>query len=296
MKHFKIYLWVLTLSVLSSCKTNSKKADAYGNFEAVETVVSAETAGKIMKLEVEEGKLYEKDMSVGLIDTTAFWLQKEQMQSQKEAIRSKLTNLKAQLKVLDQQLKNTQADQTRIHQLFEKNAATSKQKDDIDGAVDLIKAQQQALVAQFDGIEKETQVVDAQIALLNDNIRKAKITQPITGTVLAKYAEIGEIAAPGKPLYKTADLHQLELKAYITGNQLADFVLGKQVNVLIDATSETIELQGIISWIASSAEFTPKTIQTKEERTDLVYAIKVRVGNDGRLKIGMPGEVHLINH
>ncbi|HPE43783.1 MAG TPA: efflux RND transporter periplasmic adaptor subunit [Bacteroidales bacterium] len=296
MNKSKIYLWLLILSILSSCQPNNEKADAYGNFEAVEVVVSAETAGKIIHLKVEEGKLFEQGKSVGLVDTTAFWLQKQQLQSQKEAILSKLTSLKAQLKVLDQQLKNSQTDQARVHQLFEKNAATAKQKDDIDGAVALIKTQQQALIAQFGGIEKETQVVDAQIAQLNDNIRKAQIMQPIKGTILAKYAEAGEIAAPGKPLYKTADLNHLDLKAYITGKQLADFVLGKQVNVLIDGTNEATELKGTISWIASSAEFTPKTIQTKEERTDLVYAIKVRVGNDGRLKIGMPGEVRLINH
>ena len=200
------------------------------------------------------------------------------------------------LQTAENQLKNSQADQARIHQLFEKNAANSKQKDDIDGAVALNKTQQQALIAQFGGIEKETQVVDAQIAQLNDNIRKAKIVQPINGTILAKYAEACEIAAPGKPLYKTADLNHLDLKAYITGKQLADFVLGKQVNVFIDGTNEATELKGTISWIASSAEFTPKTIQTKEERTDLVYAIKVRVGNDGRLKIGMPCEIRLITH
>ncbi len=296
MKNNKIYLWLLVLAVFTSCQQNTEKAAAYGNFEAVEVIVSAETAGKMLLLNAEEGQNYHKGELTGLVDTTSLWLQKQQLEQQKAAILSRLSALKAQLKVQDQQLENSQRDQARIHQLFENNAATAKQKDDIDGAVELIKAQRQAIIAQFDGVQKETQVVQAQISQLNESIRKSHITQPLDGTVLAKYVEAGEIVAPGKALYKTADLSFLDLKAYITGIQLTDFILNQEVKVLIDGSNDAIELPGTISWIASSAEFTPKTIQTKEERTDLVYAIKVRVGNDGRLKIGMPGEVHLINH
>ena len=296
MKHIKLYFCICSLLLITACKQNTEKADAYGNFEAVEIVVSAETAGKIQLLDVAEGQTIERGKLVGLIDTTSIWLQKQQLKQQQQAIKSKKTVLEAQLKVQDQQLENSLRDQQRIHQLFDKNAATAKQKDDIDGAVALIKAQRQAVKAQFDGIKEELQVVQIQIEQLNENIRKSEIRQVVDGTILAKYAEAGELASPGKALFKTAHLETLDLKAYITGKQLTDYVLDKEVEVLIDGPNEMIAFPGKISWIASSAEFTPKTIQTKEERTDLVYAIKVRVGNDGRLKIGMPGEVHLINH
>ncbi|MBU1368345.1 MAG: efflux RND transporter periplasmic adaptor subunit [Bacteroidetes bacterium] len=289
---------ILSISALGlyACTNHEKTADAYGNFEAIETLISAQTAGQILEFEIHEGDLLQAGQAIGLIDTVDLWLKKAQLNQQKNVIRSRKIVLQAQLKVQEQQLANNSRDQKRIHQLFDAGAATQKQKEDIDGAIALISNQIAATRAQYTGIEAEIQVIDSQIAQINETLQKSILRNPIEGTVLNKYAEPGEIATPGKPLYKIANLSFLDLKAYITGIQLTDFILNQEVKVLIDGSNEAIELPGTISWIASSAEFTPKTIQTKEERTDLVYAIKVRVGNDGRLKIGMPGEVHLINH
>jgi HlyD family secretion protein len=222
------------------------------------------------------------------------WLQKQQLEDQKAAILGLLLALKAQLKVQYQQLENCLLDQASIYQLFKNIAIVAKRKDDVKRAVELVKAQRQAIIAHFDGIKEKLQVVQAQIVQLNKNIHKSHIAKPLYGTVQAKYAEAVETDAPGKALYKTADLSFLKLKDPITAKQLGNFVLNQEVKVFIDGSNHTIELPDRISWIASSAEFILKTIQTKEERTDLVYAIKLRVGNDGRLKIGMPNEVHLI--
>lgn len=289
---------ILSISALGlyACTNHEKTADAYGNFEAIETLISAQTAGQILEFEIHEGDLLQAGQAIGLIDTVDLWLKKAQLNQQKNVIRSRKIVLQAQLKVQEQQLANNSRDQKRIHQLFDAGAATQKQKEDIDGAIALISNQIAATRAQYTGIEAEIQVIDSQIAQINETLQKSILHNPIEGTVLNKYAEPGEIATPGKPLYKIANLSFLDLKAYITGKQLTDFILNQEVKVFIDGSNDAIELPGTISWIASSAEFTPKTIQTKEERTDLVYAIKVRVGNDGRLKIGMPGEVHLINH
>lgn len=289
---------ILSISALGlyACTNHEKTADAYGNFEAIETLISAQTAGQILEFEIHEGDLLQAGQAIGLIDTVDLWLKKAQLNQQKNVIRSRKIVLQAQLKVQEQQLANNSRDQKRIHQLFDAGAATQKQKEDIDGAIALISNQIAATRAQYTGIEAEIQVIDSQIAQINETLQKSILRNPIEGTVLNKYAEPGEIATPGKPLYKIANLSFLDLKAYITGKQLTDFILNQEVKVFIDGSNDAIELPGTISWIASSAEFTPKTIQTKEERTDLVYAIKVRVGNDGRLKIGMPGEVHLINH
>jgi HlyD family secretion protein len=294
MKSNKIYLWLLMQAILTSCQQESEKANAYGNIEAVEVVESKETVGKILLVNAEEGKTYQKGELTRLVDTTSMWLQKQQLEDQKAAILGLLLALKAQLKVQYQQLENCLLDQASIYQLFKNIAIVAKRKDDVKRAVELVKAQRQAIIAHFDGIKEKLQVVQAQIVQLNKNIHKSHIAKPLYGTVQAKYAEAVETDAPGKALYKTADLSFLKLKVPITAKQLGNFVLNQEVKVFIDGSNHTIELPDRISWIASSAEFILKTIQTKEERTDLVYAIKLRVGNDGRLKIGMPDEVHLI--
>lgn len=294
MKSNKIYLWLLMQAILTSCQQESEKANAYGNIEAVEVVESKETVGKILLVNAEEGKTYQKGELTRLVDTTSMWLQKQQLEDQKAAILGLLLALKAQLKVQYQQLENCLRDQASIYQLFKNIAIVAKRKDDVKRAVELVKAQRQAIIAHFDGIKEKLQVVQAQIVQLNKNIHKSHIAKPLYGTVQAKYAEAVETDAPGKALYKTADLSFLKLKVPITAKQLGNFVLNQEVKVFIDGSNHTIELPDRISWIASSAEFILKTIQTKEERTDLVYAIKLRVGNDGRLKIGMPDEVHLI--
>ena len=271
MKSNKIYLWLLMQAILTSCQQESEKANAYGNIEAVEVVESKETVGKILLVNAEEGKTYQKGELTRLVDTTSMWLQKQQLEDQKAAILGLLLALKAQLKVQYQQLENCLRDQASIYQLFKNIAIVAKRKDDVKRAVELVKAQRQAIIAHFDGIKEKLQVVRAQIVQLNKNIHKSHIAKPLYGTVQAKYAEAVETDAPGKALYKTADLSFLKLKVPITAKQLGNFVLNQEVKVFIDGSNHTIELPDRISWIASSAEFILKTIQTKEERTDLVY-------------------------
>lgn len=282
----------LLLIALVSCNRNAETSDAFGNFEATETIVSSLASGQLMQLNIQEGDLLEANQVIGMVDTIDLSLKKAQMLSQKSAILSRLSAVNAQLEVNKQQLINSRIDQQRIGKLFADGAATQKQKDDIDGTVKLIERQMIATQSQSESIRSEAIALDSQVAQLNESIRKAMVINPIKGVVLNKYAESGEVVAFGKSLYKIADLSTLELRVYVSGSQLSHFAIGDEVIVLIDKTKDKTEnLKGKISWVSATAEFTPKTIQTREERVDLVYAVKVRVANDGRLKIGMPGEI-----
>ena len=290
-KNLLILLFLLMIALVS-CNRNTETSDAFGNFEATETIVSSLASGQLIQLNLEEGDLLEANQIVGMVDTIDLTLKKAQMQSQKSAVLSRLSAVNAQLEVNKQQLQNGRIDQQRIYKLFADGAATQKQKDDIDGAVKLIEKQMTATQSQAESIHSEAVALDSQVAQVNESIRKAMIINPIKGVVLNKYAEAGEVVGFGKSLYKIADLSTLELKVYVTGSQLSKFAIGDEVDVLIDKSrDETENLSGKISWVSSTAEFTPKTIQTREERVDLVYAVKVRVANDGKLKIGMPGEI-----
>ena len=287
---------LFVLISLSACRQAEKKSDAYGNFEAIEVTVSAQATGQLLQLQIEEGQHYSNDMQLGIIDTTDMHLKRLQAISQYTAVLSKLATINAQAEAQDQQLQNLALDKERINKLFVAGAATQKQRDDIEGAFALAKKQLAATLAQKQNVAAEAEVVQTQKDQATELIRKCYITQPIDGIVLTKFAESGEVVTFGKPLYKVADLSTLDLKAYISGHQLIDFALGQEVEVVIDksATEEKV-LKGKVSWIASNAEFTPKIIQTKEERVDLVYAMKVKVKNDGSLKIGMPGEIRIIH-
>ena len=289
----KSKIWILFLTGLAACSGENGKSDAYGNFQSDEIIVSAQATGEIISMKVDEGQVLDPAQVVGLIDTTSLHLQKKQLNSKKKAIASKTANIHANIEVQQQQLQNLQKDLQRIQNLYENGAATEKQLTDIRGAVDLVKKQIRATRTQLDGIGDEISALNDQIALVNEKINKSFIRNPVKGTVLTKYADKGEFAAMGKPLFKIANLETLDLKSYISGDQLDDIKLGQEVNVLIDKNKkEYSSMKGTISWIASSAEFTPKTIQTKKERVNLVYAVKVRVENDGSLKIGMPGEIN----
>ena len=287
-----LILSFLLLIALVSCNRNTETSDAFGNFEATETIVSSLASGQLIQLNLEEGDLLEANQTIGMVDTIDLSLKKAQMLSQKSAVLSRLSAVNAQLEVNKQQLQNSRIDQQRIYKLFADGAATQKKKDDIDGAVKLIERQMMATQSQAESIHSEAVALDSQVAQVNESIRKAMVINPIKGVVLNKYAEAGEVVGFGKSLYKIADLSTLELRVYVTGSQLSKFAIGDDVVVLIDKTKEKTEnLSGKISWVSATAEFTPKTIQTREERVDLVYAVKVRVANDGRLKIGMPGEI-----
>jgi HlyD family secretion protein len=287
----KISIIILATIGLISCNKNNDKADGYGNFEATEVTISAEANGEIEYLKLEEGDVLEPNNQVGLIDTTQLHFNKQQLIASKSTVYSKSENVLSQIKVLQEQLKTTLIEKKRIQNMFAENAATKRQVDEIDGKVSVIQEQIKSVQTQNAPIVNEVKSIDVQIQKINDQIQKSKIINPIKGTVLSKYAEPNEVTAFGKPIYKIADISEMTLRVYISETQLSNIKIGQNVTVKIDSENEMKSFTGTISWIASSAEFTPKVIQTKEERVNLVYAVKVNVKNDGSLKIGMPAEM-----
>lgn len=281
----------LILINLVACNKNNDKANGYGNFEATEVTISAEASGKIEYLNLEEGAIVYPNTQVGLIDTTQLYLSKQQLIASKNTIASKSGNVLSQTAVLNEQLKTTLIEQKRIQNMFAENAATKRQVDEINGKVNVLNEQIKSIKTQEAPISNEQKSIDVQIEKINAQIQKCKITSPFQGTVLAKYSEENEITNFGKPLYKLADLTTMTLRVYISEKQLNQIKVGQKVTVKIDTQEDMKSYPGTISWIASSAEFTPKIIQTKEERANLVYAVKVNVINDGSLKIGMPAEM-----
>ena len=288
----KIVFTSLLVAVLS-CKDKNSEADAYGNFEATEITVSSEANGKIEFLEVEEGNKIAKNKIVGVIDTTQLHLNKLQLLASIQTISSKSTNVLSQRRVLGEQLKTAKMEQNRILSMYKESASTKRQVDEIDGKVSVIQEQMKSVETQNAPIVNEVKSLEVQIKKIEDQIKKSKIENPVKGTVLTKFAEPNEITSYGKPLYKIADLSEMTLRVYFSETQLPSIKVGQEVTVSIDEKEGMKTYKGKISWISSSAEFTPKVIQTKEERVNLVYAVKVIVKNDGVLKIGMPAEVKL---
>ena len=288
----KLQLIALAFLTFGACKNGEKKSDAYGNFEAVETIVSSEMPGKLLLMEAKQGDQIDAGKLIALIDTTELYLKKLQTQAQLEASETKKQNVTAQINVLKEQKKNVQTTQQRIIKMFADKAATQQQMDDINGQLNVLDKQISATNTQFQLIASEMEVVKRQLDLFNEQLSKCQVKSPAKGTVLETYLETGELATPGKPILKMADLSNLELKVYVSGAQLSSVKLGSEVKVLIDSGAKEMQtMSGKIIWISSESEFTPKIIQTKEERVKLMYAIKIVVPNDGSLKIGMPGEV-----
>lgn len=288
----KIQIIALSLLIIGACKNGEKKSDAFGNFEAVETIVSSETGGKLISMEVKQGDLLETGKLIARIDTTEIILKKLQTEAQLIASETKKQNVTAQINVLKEQKKNVQTTQQRIAKMFADKAATHQQMDDINGQLNVLDKQVSTTNTQFQLIASEMEVVKRQLDLFSEQLTKCQIKSPIKGTVLETYLETGELATPGKPVLKMADLSNLELKVYVSGAQLSSVKLGNEVKVMIDSGAKEMQaINGKISWISSESEFTPKIIQTKEERVKLMYAVKIVVPNDGSLKIGMPGEV-----
>lgn len=285
---------IVLLLGLISCRNSEEKADAYGNFEAIQVTVSSLSNGLLMVLNIEEGQLLEPHKVYGIVDTLDLHLKRQQAISQHQAVLSRIATVDAQTKVQKQQLTNLGIDRERIRQLLASGAATEKQSDDIEGAYRLAELQMKSTTTQNQSIKAEAEVILKQVEQINEQIQNCYITSPMNGIVLTKFAESGEVVTFGKPLFKIADLNILEIKAYISGDRLVDFKIGQEVQVIVDKSkNENKVLTGTVSWIASTAEFTPKTIQTKDERVDLVYALKVKVKNDGSIKIGMPGEIRI---
>lgn len=287
-------LFLAITVLLAACSGRNNLSDAYGNFEAVEYLVSAEQQGKILEFNITEGSLLEKGMVAGFIDTVPLHLQREQLHSKILAIEAQRSAVSTQVNVEESQKKTLLIEKARLEKLLEDGAATGKQMDDLNGQLRTIEARINATRSRYDAINAEKQALEAQVNIIADQLGRCFIINPVLGTVLEKYAEKWEMAVPGKALYKIADLSTMILRVYISGDQLAYVRIGQEVEVIID-DPETLDhpLKGRITWVAGKSEFTPKIIQTREERVNLVYAVKVEVNNDGRLKIGMPGEVRL---
>ncbi|GGW61703.1 HlyD family secretion protein [Winogradskyella epiphytica] len=295
----KKHKYILGLSILAtsffSCGNDNGKADGYGNFEATEITVSAENSGKLLQFDLKEGDLLTKEQFIGYIDTIPLALKREQLEVSKAVISSKSKGVLSQINVLNAKLKTANTNKNRIQNLIKDNAGTQKQLDDISGEIDVIKNQITSVEIQNAPVVNELKSIDVQLKQIDDQIQKSKIVNPIKGTVLTKYAEPNEITAFGKPLYKIADLSTMQLRVYISETQLASIKIGQEVTIKIDDADAMKTYKGRVSWIASEAEFTPKIIQTKEERVALVYAAKIDVTNDGSLKIGMPAELWINN-
>jgi HlyD family secretion protein len=291
-KTIAFILIALSAGIISGCSKNDKRSDAFGNFEAVETIVSSESSGKLVEFNVEEGRTLDANYVAGYIDTVQLTLKKKQLEATKNLTRTKFKNVSSQVAVYQEQKRVALKEKDRIERLLKDNAATGKQLDDIVGNIDVINKQMAAVETQNNTTNEELKNYDVQIKQIEDQLSKSTIINPVTGTVIIKYVEQNEVVNYGKPLYKIADLSVMELRVYVSGSQLPEIKIGQIVKVLIDNGKDDFRtLEGEISWISSKAEFTPKIIQTKEERVNLVYAVKVRVKNDGSLKIGMPGEV-----
>lgn len=285
--------WVIGMV---SCTSNQMEPDASGVFETTEVIVSAKGSGEILSFRIEEGQEVREDEVVGCIDTTQLALTNRQLAANLLATQDKKLDEHRQVASLRQQIENLQREKQRYAALLAKEAATQKQVDDFDYQIEVLHRQLAASLEQLASsnrsIDSQAEGIRAMLAQADDQLRNALITSPITGTVLTKYAERGEYATPGKPLFKVADMSAMKLRAYITAPQLTTLRIGQQVTVYADyGEKESRAYPGRVEWISDKAEFTPKTIQTRDERANLVYAVKIAVVNDGMIKRGMYGNV-----
>ena len=293
----KRIVYIAAVVLAASCGTEAE-FDAQGMFEATEIVVSSEATGRILNFEVEEGMAVEANQMVGAIDSVQLHLQRKQLVAQQSALLGSRPDVKKQVAALREQIAKQNEELRRVENMLKDGAATKKQKDDIEAQIKILERQLDATLSTLDKntstINNNSAALEAQIAALDDRISKCRVISPIGGIVLVKYAEAGELATVGKPLMKIADLDNIYLRAYFTSDQLAKVNLGDEVKVVADfGGEERYDYTGRVAWISSESEFTPKTIQTKDSRANLVYAVKIAVENDGRLKIGLAGEVIL---
>lgn len=283
----------LLLATLAACGDDDTP-DAYGNFEAVEVVVSSQTSGQLLEFTPQEGDRLPLGALVAVIDTMQLALERQQLLAQRSASGSRGTEVSRQVEVLAVQRDIARRTYERTKRLFDEQAATIQQLDQAERDYRVLTEQIQALQAQQTSVGLDARAIDARAAQIRDRIAKSRVTNPVAGTVLVTYARSGEFVQPGQPLYKLANLDTLELRAYVTEPQLASVKLGQQVQVTVDRGKDRLAIPGRVAWIASRAEFTPTPVQTRDERADLVYAVKIRVPNrDGSLKIGMPADVRI---
>jgi HlyD family secretion protein len=284
-------LILIAAAILSGCNNKADEADAYGTFEATEVIVSAETSGRILKFDVTEGSEIEKETEIALIDTALFHLQKAEINAGMKSVRTRINTIDAQNDILNQQIENLKINIARIENMLKDDAATKKQYDDLTGQVAVLQKQIAANNTQKISIAAELSVYKSKRATLNEQLTRSNVKSPLKGTIIEKYSEAGEVTAAGKPLVKIADLSLMKLKVYVSGAQLGSLKIGEECTVRVDAGEKGYaSFPGTISYISGKAEFTPKIIQTKEERVTLVYAVTIDVKNDGTMKSGMPGE------
>ena len=290
--------FVIIVLVITSCGRSKEIYDATGIFEATEIIVSSEASGKLMEFNVSEGQRVSVSQQLGYIDTIQLYLRKKQLLASVDAVVSRSYDVAKQIAAIKEEIATMQRERERTERLIEANAATGKQLDDINSRIAVLEkqlaAQRSTLESGNTSIARESSALEIQVAQIDDQLLKSKITSPIDGTVLVKYAEKGELTAVGKPLFKVADTNEMILRAYITAQQLTQLKIGQSVAVYSDyGDADTRRYDGIVTWISDKSEFTPKTIQTPDERVNLVYAIKIAVKNDGLLKIGMYGDIQL---
>ena len=296
MKTLKNTMLFLAALLPVACSNNKTDYDASGIFESTEVIVSSQVSGQLMEFTVTEGQQLQAHSYLGYVDTTQLYLKKQQLMASRTAVSSRSTSVPRQIASLKEQIATQKRELARFGNLVKLNAANQKQVDDIQSQLSVLEkqlaAQTELLVNNNQGISGESTALESQIAQIEDQLLKSRITSPIQGTVLTKYAEQGEFTAPGKALFKVSDMQQMYLRAYITSDQLTQLKQGQSVTVYADFGEDKMRTYpGTISWIADKAEFTPKTIQTRNERANLVYAVKIAVTNDGYLKNGMYGEV-----
>ncbi len=293
----KLIIIIVLLSILNTgCDRNKNQSDAYGVFEADAVIVASEVQGQVLQLPARRGKQIEEGSLAALIDTTQASLKIKQIEAQFATVRARRKSVEAQIAVYEEQKINLLTNRKRIEAMLKDGAATQKQLDDLVGEINMADRQIANVRTQFIQINSELDVLEAQRAVNLDQLQRSWISAPVSGTILETYIEKGELATPGKSLFKIADLNELSLKVYVSGAQLPHVKIGQEVQVLVDKSeTDNQSFRGKVTWIAPEAEFTPKIIQTKEERVKLVYAVKIAVVNDGTLKIGMPGEIRLVS-
>ncbi len=283
------------LLVLNSCKNEEEQSFAFGNFESEDILIPSETSAVIIQMNVNEGDEIKAGVLIALTDTLQFHLQKKQLLATRKAVMARIEQINAQIHVQNVNISNLERELKRSANLFLEDAATKKQMDDLEGKLELAMAQLKSLESQKLSVYAENDAKNAQLSQIEDQINRAFIDAPVDGRVLETFVEKGEMAVTGRPVINLADLKELILRVFIDGNQLSSVGLGDKVKVLYDGPDGLNSIEGTVSWISPEAEFTPKIIQTRENRVNLVYAVKVRVPNDGSMKIGMPGEIQLLN-
>ncbi len=296
MNYSVMFFWAAGMAGLVSCSSGSSDFDASGTFEATEVVVSAECQGKILRMDITEGQALHEGDEAGTVDSVQLTLRREQLVSGMNAVRSRLADSGIQLSVFEQQIETAVREKNRIENLLKSEAANRKQLDDITAQIALLEKQLAAYKSTLDkgnqSMLDEIESFRIQIRQVDDQIEKCTIRSPVAGRVLVKYAEKGEYVTPGKPLFRIADTDNMFLRAYITSDQISVTRIGDEVRIITDSGKDSSrEYRGSIVWVSDMAEFTPKTVQTRDERANLVYAVKVSVKNDGYLRIGMYGEL-----